>query len=98
MAGDVNIKLKNAIKEQKTSYNEIANKSGLSRYTVINVINGTSNKREYIDKIPISTLSDIRKCTPVLFGFIRVGLNDEHLTMHSIPENPMKLELIEDGS
>ena len=51
MAGDVNIKLKNAIKEQKTSYNEIANKSGLSRYTVINVINGTSNKREYIDKI-----------------------------------------------
>jgi transcriptional regulator with XRE-family HTH domain len=51
MVGDVNIKLKNAIKEQKTSYNEIANKSGLSRYTVINVINGTSNKKEYIDKI-----------------------------------------------
>jgi transcriptional regulator with XRE-family HTH domain len=51
MASDINIKLKNAVKEQKTSYNEIANKTGLSRYTVINVINGTSNKRAYIDKI-----------------------------------------------
>jgi len=32
MASDINIKLKNAVKEQKTSYNEIANKTGLSRY------------------------------------------------------------------
>lgn len=51
MPGDINIKLKNALKEQRLSYNDVANKTGLSRYTVINVINGTSNKREYINKI-----------------------------------------------
>lgn len=51
MVGDINIKLKKALKEQKISYKNIANKTGLSRYTVINVINGASNKREYINKI-----------------------------------------------
>lgn len=42
-------------------------------------------------QIPLSALTDIREWTPVNFEFIRVGLNEEHIEMYDLPENPLKV-------